>query len=76
MIYGSVCSGIESASIAWEPLGMRPAWFAEVEPFPSAVLAHHWPNVGNLGDMTILPELVAARVMVLGWVQNTTPLIL
>lgn len=60
MIYGSVCSGIESASIAWEPLGMRPAWFAEVEPFPSAILAHHWPNVGNLGDMTILPELVAA----------------
>lgn len=60
MIYGSVCSGIESASIAWEPLGMRPAWFAEVEPFPSAVLAHHWPNIGNLGDMTILPELVAA----------------
>ncbi|MCQ4052331.1 DNA (cytosine-5-)-methyltransferase [Aeromonas sp. SG16] len=52
MIYGSVCSGIEAASLAWEPLGWNPAWFAEIEPFPSAVLAHHWPHVTNLGDMT------------------------
>jgi DNA (cytosine-5)-methyltransferase 1 len=54
MIYGSVCSGIESASVAWEPLGMTPAWFSEIEAFPSAVLAHHWPDVTNLGDMTTL----------------------
>lgn len=54
LCYGSVCSGIEAASIAWEPLGMRPAWFAETEPFPSAVLAHRWPHVANLGDMTKL----------------------
>lgn len=40
MIYGSVCSGVEAASLAWEPLGWNPAWFAEIEPFPSAVLAH------------------------------------
>ncbi|MGT4673703.1 DNA cytosine methyltransferase [Aeromonas caviae] len=52
MIYGSVCSGVEAASLAWEPLGWNPAWFAEIEPFPSAVLAHHWPHVTNLGDMT------------------------
>ena len=52
MIYGSLCSGIEAASMAWEPLGWTPAYFAEVEPFPSAVLHHHWPNVPNLGDMT------------------------
>lgn len=51
MRYGSVCSGIEAASVAWEPLGWQPAWFAEVEAFPSAVLAHHWPGVRNLGDM-------------------------
>ena len=38
--------------MAWEPLGWQPAWFAEIEPFPSAVLAHHWPEVQNLGDMT------------------------
>lgn len=58
MRYGSVCSGIEAASVAWEPLGFSPAWFSEIEPFPSAVLAHHWPNVANLGDMTALAEMV------------------
>ena len=50
--YLSVCSGIEAASVAWEPLGWQPAAFSEVEKFPSAVLAHHWPDVPNLGDMT------------------------
>ena len=54
MRYGSLCSGIEAASVAWEPLGWQPAWFAEIEPFPSAVLAHHWPQVPNYGDMTLL----------------------
>ncbi len=50
--YLSVCSGIEAASVAWEPIGWTPVAFAEVEKFPSAVLAHHWPDVPNLGDMT------------------------
>ena len=52
--YGSLCSGIEAASVAWEALGWQPAWFAEIEPFPCAVLAHHWPHVPNHGDMTQL----------------------
>ncbi len=56
--FGSVCSGIEAASIAWEPLGWGAAWFAEIEPFPAAVLAQHWPQVPNLGDMT----QIAARI--------------
>lgn len=60
MKYGSVCSGIEAASKAWEPLGWKPAWFSEIEPFPSAVLAHHWPEVINLGDMTKIAEAVRA----------------
>jgi len=54
MRYGSVCSGIEAASVAWEPLGWTPAWFSEIEPFPSAVLAHHYPEVPNHGDFTKL----------------------
>lgn len=58
--YGSVCSGIEAATQAWHPLGMRAAWFAEIEPFPSAVLAHHYPDVPNLGDMTKLGAQVLA----------------
>ena len=52
MKYGSVCSGVEAASVAWEPLGWEPVFFSEVEAFPSAVLAHHWPDVPNQGDMT------------------------
>jgi len=59
MRFGSVCSGIEAASVAWEPLGWQAAWFAEIEPFPSAVLAHHYPNTPNLGDMTDIPALLA-----------------
>ncbi|WP_312329865.1 Dam family site-specific DNA-(adenine-N6)-methyltransferase [Atlantibacter hermannii] len=58
--YGSVCSGIEAASIAWESMGLRPAWFAEIEPFPCAVLAHHWPQVTNLGDMTKIAVAIRA----------------
>lgn len=52
MKYGSVCSGIEAATQAWHPLGWRPAFFSEIEKFPSAVLAHHYPDVPNHGDMT------------------------
>jgi DNA (cytosine-5)-methyltransferase 1 len=58
MKFGSVCSGIEAASVAWHPLGWQAAWLSEIEPFPSAVLAHHYPNVPNLGDMTTLPERI------------------
>ncbi|EPT9728162.1 DNA cytosine methyltransferase [Vibrio cholerae] len=63
--YGSVCSGIESATVAWEPIGFEPAWFSQFDPendytkgldFPSSLLAHHYPNVINLGDMQNLPE--------------------
>jgi DNA (cytosine-5)-methyltransferase 1 len=52
MKYLSVCSGIEAASKAWEPIGWKPVAFSEIEPFPSAVLKHHWPKVQNLGDMS------------------------
>ena len=56
--FGSVCSGLEAASVAWHPLGWRAAWLAEIEPFPCAVLAHHYPDVPNLGDMTKVAALV------------------
>ena len=58
MRFGSVCSGIEAASVAWNPLGWEAAWFAEIEPFPSAVLAHHYPDVPNYGDMTTLVDRI------------------
>lgn len=58
MHFGSVCSGIEAASVAWHPIGWQAAWLAEIEPFPSAVLAHHYPDVPNLGDMTTISRRV------------------
>jgi DNA (cytosine-5)-methyltransferase 1 len=56
MRFGSVCSGIEAASVAWQPLGWKAAWLSEVDPFANAVLAHRYPDVPNLGDMTKLGE--------------------
>lgn len=69
MRYLSVCSGIEAATVAWHPLGWTAAGFAEIEAFPSAVLAHHYPNVRNFGDFTLLrdqPWIVDADVLVGG----------
>jgi len=56
MNYLSVCSGIEAATCAWHDLGWNPVGFSEIEPFPSAVLKHHYPSVPNLGDMTKYKE--------------------
>ena len=54
MRYGSVCSGIEAATVAWHPLGWRPSFFSEIEPFPRAVLSHHYPTVPLHGDFTTI----------------------
>jgi DNA (cytosine-5)-methyltransferase 1 len=54
MRYGSVCSGIEAASVAWHPLGWEPAFFSEIEAFPRAVLAHRFPHVPLHGDFTTI----------------------
>lgn len=59
--YGSVCSGIEAVSVAWESLGFfTPAWFSENDRAASELLAERWPDVVNLGDMTSLPARVAS----------------
>lgn len=52
MRYISVFSGIEAASVALDGLGWEPVCFCEIDPFPSAVLAHRFPDVPNLGDIT------------------------
>ena len=51
-----MCSGIEAATVAWHSLSWEPVGFAEIEPFPAAVLAHHYPEVPNFGDMTKYKE--------------------
>jgi DNA (cytosine-5)-methyltransferase 1 len=54
LTYGSICSGIEAATVAWHPLGWRPAFFSEIDGFPRAVLAHHYPAVPLHGDFTTI----------------------
>ena len=56
MNYLSVCSGIEAATVAWHHMGWKPVGFSEIEKFPSQVLAHHYPDVTNFGDMTKYKE--------------------
>lgn len=58
--FGSVCSGIEAASVAFQSLGWTPAWFSEIDSFPSELLKQRFPNVKNLGDMITLPERIRA----------------
>jgi len=53
MRFGSVCSGIESASVAWNGLGWRAAWFSEIDPFACRVLSHHYPRIPNYGDANL-----------------------
>lgn len=52
MRYISLFSGIEAATVAWKPLGWEAVAYSEIDPFPKAVLAHHYPDVPDLGDMT------------------------
>ena len=56
MNYATACSGIDAPSVAWKSLGWKAQWFSEISAFPSAVLATHYPDVPNLGDMTKLLE--------------------
>lgn len=66
MRYLSLFSGIEAATVAWHPLGWECAAVAEVEPFPCKVLAHHYPNVPNLGDVT---KITKEQIEVLGHID-------
>lgn len=61
----SVCSGIEAASVAWKQIGWQAAAFSEIERFPSAILAHHYPDVPNLGDFTKIDTKALGRVDIL-----------
>lgn len=73
MIFGSVCSGIEAATVAWEPLGWKAAWYAEIEKFPSRVLAARHGQTPNLGDMTKLHDLEVFRGSTLDVLVGGTP---
>lgn len=69
MKYVSIFNGIEAATVAWHPLGWEPLAFSEIDPFPSTVLQHHYPDIPNLGDITKIdwsPYVGAADIVVGG----------
>ena len=61
---GSVCSGIEAASVAWSPLGLSFSWFSEIADFPSLILREKYPSVPNLGDMTDIPSKLTDNTII------------
>lgn len=58
LTYGSLCSGIEATTVAWQALGWSPLFFSETATFPCALLAHHYPGVPNAGDITQLAQRI------------------
>ena len=58
---GSICSGIEAASVAWKEFGFKFSWFSEIATFPSQVLDYYYPNIKNLGDMNEIPEKILSE---------------
>ena len=71
---GSVCSGIEAASVAWEPLGFRFEWFSEIAHFPAMVLNKKYPSTPNLGDMNAIPNaIITGKVAAPDMICGGTP---
>ena len=60
---GSVCSGIEAASVAWNHLDLDFRWFSEIATFPNQLLQEKYPNIPNCGDMNLLPKKILSRTI-------------
>lgn len=73
MRFGSFASGIEAASVAWKPLGMRPAFFSEVDKFCCSLLAQRHDDTPNLGDMNEITTHALRRCGKLDIVIAGTP---
>jgi DNA (cytosine-5)-methyltransferase 1 len=59
--FGSLCSGIEAASLVLKPMGLSPLWYSEIAEFPSTFLKKKYPETPNLGDMNCLPKLLKSK---------------
>ena len=71
---GSICSGIEAASVAWEHLGVHFDWFSEIATFPSRLLAEKYPKISNRGDMNNIPdEIIQGKITAPDLICGGTP---
>jgi DNA (cytosine-5)-methyltransferase 1 len=59
--FGSLCAGIEAASLVLKPMGLTPLWYSEIAEFPSNFLKKKYPETPNLGDMNSLPKLLKLK---------------
>lgn len=72
--YGSICSGIEAASLVMKPLGIQPMWLSEIAEFPKKFLAHKYPHIPNLGDMNDIPRMIeTGKIDVPDFICGGTP---
>jgi hypothetical protein len=74
-IHRLCCSGIEAATVAWHPLGFQAVAVSEIDPFPCAVLAHHYPSVAELGRHDEVPGLARCSNRSSRW-WNSLPVLL
>lgn len=58
---GSLCSGIEAGTVALNGMDYEFKWYSEIAEFPSSVLATHFPETPNLGDMTTIPDKISSE---------------
>ncbi len=72
MKYGSVCSGIEAATVAFTRLGWKPAWFSEIDPFCRELLKHYYPKIKNHGDFTTIRRAWLKRFGYISLTNNST----
>jgi len=56
VIFGSICSGIEAATAAWEPLGWKPSFYSEIDKFPRTLLEYRYPDTPLHGDFTTIQK--------------------
>ena len=61
--FGSLCAGIEAASLVFEPMGLKPLWLSEIAQFPSWFLKEKYGHINNVGDMNDIPEKILNKSM-------------
>lgn len=71
--FGSVCSGIEAASVAWESIGWKAAWFSEIAPWPSKFLATRYPEIPNHGSLVGLADRLVGDARYIDLLVGGTP---
>lgn len=64
--YAELCAGYGGLGLAVEEVfDAELAWYSEFDAAPSKIMAHHWPDAPNHGDMTAINWAKVMRVLIL-----------